>query len=430
MIRRVRTFLTRHLLPVLLVLLPGCGSVATDSTGGGNAALALAPGIPGDLVLGSTPLIIDKVRIQILRPPSEVVLDTSAVFPASQNSMMLELTLPLKAKVENLTVVLELFDDEALIFSGSREVSVAEGRPLGPIPEIPMTYRGPGANTRSLRILPHDTVLPLNRGIALTTIADDGAGNPTGPVYLRWAIAGPAGTTISLDGVLTGPDRRGSVTVSATAATGAKDSAVIWFAGEPTDLAIHNGNQQSHTVGEPLPLPLIVKLVDDEGIAVPGFRIRWVANNPGAAVSDSVVTTNSEGLASVLATLGPTAGAQTFSAIALGVDALAFDATAEPDLPSSIQIVSGNDQVGAPNQLLSQPLRVLVRDRRGNPIRDALVEWQTLQGGGVVSSVISSSSGDGVSFIQYRLGPQPGDNLVRARLMASGTAVVFTLRAQ
>jgi len=412
----------------LLALAAGCGSVATDGNGAGKASLAVAPEYPAGLAPGSLNLVIDQVRLRVVRPPSEWLVDTTAAFPANATSLTMRVQMPLKAHQEQLGVVLELMAGPLLVFSGSRMLEVSEGTPSGPPPTIPMTYRGPGAEARQIRISPRDTVLRPGQTLTFGVAADNGSGVPVGDVYVNWSVEGSAGASVTPGGVLTAAGGRGSVLLRAMAATGARDSTRIWFAPAPTGFIPVAGSGQSAVVATELPAPLVARVLAADGLGVPGIPVQFFSTAPGATVGDPVVITDAEGYARTTATLGVRAGAQPFAGFVAGLGGVQFTMVGLVGPAAGVHIVRGSDQETAPGAQVAVPLEVVVRDQYGNPVRNALVRWTVIQGGGELGLTETMTDGAGVALSAYRMGLTPMTNHVRATLELTGTSVVFVLK--
>lgn len=95
-----------------------------------------------------------------------------------------------------------------------------------------------------------------------------------------------------------------------------------------------DGDNQSGVVGTMLALPLSVKVTSDSGAPVEGVTVNWAAPS-GGSVSTSSSTTNAEGVARVLRTLGLTPGPYATQAEAAGLSGspVLFRATAIPPGP-------------------------------------------------------------------------------------------------
>jgi len=412
----------------LLALTAGCGSAATDGAGPGVAALTVVPEYPADFAPGSLNLVVDQVKLRAIRPPSEWALDTAVAFPAGAGSVTIRAQIPLKARVERLDVVLELWAGPLLIFSGSRLLEVSEGAPSGPAPTIPLTYRGPGAETRVIQITPRDTVLRPGESFAFGVLADDGNGQSLGDVYVNWSVAGGSGATVTPAGMLTGPASRGSAMLRARAATGARDSTRIWFAPAPTAVTAVTGHGQRGPVGTEASAPIVARALAADGLGVPGLPVRFSTGSPGAVAIDAVVITDAEGYARTNVLLGTRVGTQHYAATILGVGSSAFTMIADVGPAAAIRIVRGHDQETPPGATVGIPLEVSVTDQYGNVARNALVRWTVLQGDGTLGLTETRTDDRGRALSAYHMGPDPITNFVRATLDLTGTSVIFALR--
>jgi hypothetical protein len=410
----------------LLALLGGCGDAATGGVGHGRAALAVAPEFPEGHVTGSLNLVVDQVKVRVVRPPSEWVVDTSAAFPANASTMTMRVQVPLKARTERMEVVLELWAGPLLVFAGSRPVEVVEGAGSATATFIPLTYRGPGAEARVIRITPRDTVLRPGQSFTFAIEADNGSGVPVGDVYVNWSLGTTSGGSLTPAGVLTTPAARSSVLVRARAATGARDSTVIWVAPAPAIIEPLSGGGQTSVVGRTLPAPLVTRVLAGDGLGVPGLLVHFTGP-AGSTLSPAVARTDAGGFARTTVTLAGRAGPQAFMGFLAGIGAVQFVVQGQVDAPSEIVIVRGNNQQARPGQMVPIPLEVAVRDQFGNPVRDALVRWEVIGGGGALGLTSTLTDAAGVALSAYQMGPGTGNNLVRATLDATATSVVFLL---
>lgn len=410
-----------------LALLAGCGDAATDGIGPGAAALAVAPAYPAEYQPGTLNLVVDQVKVRVLRPPSEWVVDTSATFPADAPALTMQVRVPLKSRVERMDVVLELWAGPLLVFSGSQNVEVWEGAGTGQPASIPLTYRGPGAEARNIRITPRDTVLRPGERFRFGIQADNGSGVPVGDVYVAWSVSGNAAANVNAAGELTAAGQRGSVMLAARSATGARDSTRIWFAPAPVSVEAMAGGGQAAVVGSDLPAPFVARVLAADGLGVPGVLVHFSASS-GGSVHPAAARTDGDGVARGTVTLGGLAGIQSFQGSVAGVGTVQFVATAEVDVPAQIAIVRGNNQIAPPGQPVQVPLEVIVTDRFGNSVRDARVTWEVLAGDGVLGLTESLTDGAGRALSAYTMGPGTATNLVRATMAATGAAVVFVLQ--
>ena len=97
--------------------------------------------------------------------------------------------------------------------------------------------------------------------------------------------------------------------------------------GPPGTVAVLSGDNQSTSVGSPLPEPLQVKVTDQAGNAIPGTLVTFSA--PSGSFTGNPATTDNGGTASVNYTAGTTAGPVTITATA-GSASTQFHETVTP----------------------------------------------------------------------------------------------------
>ncbi len=161
-----------------------------------------------------------------------------------------------------------------------------------------------------------------------------------------------------------------------------------------TAIDMLNGNNQTGTVGQVLPLPLVVLVTDESGNPVEGFSVTWSAQ--GGSVSSPTSTTGSDGRASVQRTLGPEPGAQTTTASASGLDGspVIFTSTASAEPQTGLAITT-NPPVSALTGEVFDPVvqpAVVLRDGSGNPVAGAQVIASIASGGGTLEGTTTATT--------------------------------------
>lgn len=96
-------------------------------------------------------------------------------------------------------------------------------------------------------------------------------------------------------------------------------------------LEVVTGDQQTDTVGQPLPDPVVVRALDSAGDPVAGVAVDFVIVLGGGEVARGRSRSDQYGLTTDLWTLGETAGEQRLEARVGGAVAATFTATALPD---------------------------------------------------------------------------------------------------
>ncbi|HWA16175.1 MAG TPA: hypothetical protein VG817_07075, partial [Gemmatimonadales bacterium] len=280
------------------------------------------------------PLVLNQVRVVVVRQPSDTVVDTVAAFQPTDTELRLDLRIALQSSRETMAVTLNLLSGTTLLFSGTEDVEVRQGTGNTPT-SIPVTYSGPGANATSLALAP-DTTLTVGATVQMRAIARDIEGVDVGQFYLNWSLVGSApGASIDASGLLHAPTTPGSFFVRGITPAGLRDSVGITVVPAPSSLAKSSGDGQTAAPGERLPNPLVVLVTGAGGAPVPGVTVSFAATTGGGTVDSATATTDANGLARSGVTLGQAAGVQTFTASSTGLTAVVFSATAQGPGPQT-----------------------------------------------------------------------------------------------
>ena len=238
---------------------------------------------------------------------------------------------------------------------------------------------------------------------------------------------GRAATTLTL-GRTAGPN---SVTATAQGLTGSPVTfSATGTAGPASAIALVSGNDQSGAAGSALPMPLVVAVRDANQNPVSGVPISFAVASGGGSLSASTVSTNAQGQASTVLTLGPAAGANTVTATRAGLSGspVTFSATGQ-QVATRLVVTSGDGQSAKVGKPLAAPLVVTARDAANNPVPGVSVTFAVTAGGGALSVTMVATNAQGQAATQLTLGPNTGANTVRAS--ATGlTAVSFSATGQ
>jgi len=414
---------------VALALTGGATAATTacsDTTGAGGqpvayAALTLRPTLPASFTPGVFDLAVDRVRIRLTRPPSDVVIDTLVFFPVTANELTVHIRVPLAARREQFTAALQLLSSSTLLFSGSETIEVDESGATAPI--IPLEYVGPGADVTTIRIAPRDTAIKPTDRFTFTVDALAGS-NPVSNFYVNWSTDEPALAPVDAVGTLSAPDHRSSVLLRVVAPNGVRDSTRIYFAPTVNRLEVVSGDAQVGLAGFALPQPLVVRALAADDLGVPGVRVSFQGLS-GGIPTESLVITDQDGFARTAVLLGPVAGLQAFEAFAPGLAALGFTAIASVGPPAKLEYIGGNNQVDTVTKTLPTPLIARVTDVVGNPVSGVGVTWEVLSGGGTLDKMSSVTNLSGITFADFTLGAVPGLNVVRVSMSGPAASLDF-----
>lgn len=200
----------------------------------------------------------------------------------------------------------------------------------------------------------------------------------------------------------------------------------------PTTTAIakasDSGDGQVGVVGQPLANPIRVT-VTEGGTPLAGTTVNWSTTVAGAGLAASTVT-DASGVATNDWTLGTVAGPQTAQATLAGASGspVSFNATAEPDVATTLSEFGGNRQSAAINTQLSQPVQAKVSDQFGNGVPGVSVEWSATNATTSAASVPTDASG--VSGVTVTAGPDQGPiTIIATSGTLAGSPVNFTATA-
>jgi pectate lyase len=130
--------------------------------------------------------------------------------------------------------------------------------------------------------------------------------------------------------------------------------------------------------------------------------LSWSSSNPGvASVTNGLVTAT-----------GP--GEATISAFSQG-GSVARSTVRVTRTAEEIRILAGDGQESVVGLPLEQELQVKVLSGAGNPVAGARIQFSVVKGGGELSSVISTTDGQGVARSAWALGPIAGEQKVEVR---------------
>jgi hypothetical protein len=194
-----------------------------------------------------------------------------------------------------------------------------------------------------------------------------------------------------------------------------------------------DGDNQVGMVGEQLPLPLIVKVMNGQQPAV-GQEVAFVFTDAAGVVTPSQAVTNSAGEATANWRLGSETGPQTVVAQLVVSDTVEpqveeFTAQAGPGAPDTLIAKSPTSQPGRRGEEVGTQPVVQVVDRFGNPVPQVSVAWQVSTGGGEVSEALTSTDATGIATVKWTLGNRRGVQRLTAAVgtgPVTGSPMAFT----
>ncbi len=199
---------------------------------------------------------------------------------------------------------------------------------------------------------------------------------------------------------------------------------------EATSIQLVSGGNQTSDSESTLTSPVEVLVKDQEGNAFQGSKVSFAVIE--GSLSVGTATTDASGKARTKWTLGTTAGTQTLTVTAytgngttvLSGSPISVKATANEIIEAtSIELVSGKDQSGDVESILTEPIKLLVKDQDGNPFPGATVNFEVSEG--VVSSASEITDASGNASTTWTLGSTAGkQSLTITTYKADGTTAL------
>jgi alpha-tubulin suppressor-like RCC1 family protein len=432
--------------PLLFVAALVCSAITcTDVT---------SPGSHGRIVVGMAPsfsrsaisayhqlplfdVSVTNVHVRLLHADGSVAVDTTVAF--GKDSVTLELSVTLAGASEQLGADVELRDGTTVLFSGHQTIEAHAGVVASTPAPVTLNYSGPGADATSLSVAPADSFVRSTDKLQLRATATNQAGQPVSNLLLAWSVSDASLGDVDANGLFTPKGPRGTTWVIAALPTGLRDSTKLTVAPVPTQIVIVSGGVQTGVAGSALPQPVVFETRAADNLPVPGVAIDYSVSG-GGSVPAASATTDVNGQASVILTLGKTAGANSLSATfgtatpavatATGTAGAATAATSTANVPGGV--------AGTPTVISLQ-----ARDANGNArTTTSGVAAGTVTGANAGATVTVTDNNDGTYTLSYTptavgadqvaitLGGQPVGSSPFATTVIAGALHHFLVEAQ
>jgi len=277
------------------------------------------------------------------------------------------------------------------------------------------------------------TTLPAS----LQVLASDPySGNPYAGVTVQFSDGGKGGmfpnngTAITnSSGIATTtytlPTKASVVTITGAAPGYATASFVATAsAGSPASATCSGGNQ-SAPPATALHNSLVCTVLDSYKNPVPGITVSFSDNGAGGSWSASSVNTSNLGKAGTSYTTPTKSGRVKITISVPGVSPINTSEMVTAGNPTSLVIVSGNNQSGSAGSMLPRALVVSVADQYGNPVPGVIVGFSDGGAGGNFSSSSVATNSFGQASVNYTLPRSPGTVSITASVTGL-TSVVFS----
>jgi hypothetical protein len=202
----------------------------------------------------------------------------------------------------------------------------------------------------------------------------------------------------------------------------------------PATVTAVSGGGQAAVVNTAFAAPLVARVADAFGNAVPGVTVTFSGPAVGAAATfpgGSTPVTDAAGKASAAPVANTTAGGYTATAAVVGVGATAtFNLTNTPGAAATVVAVSGGGQSATVTTAFANPLVVFVTDAFGNPKPGVTVTFAGPAAGAGVTfpgGATPTTGATGKAAVAVTADAKAGSYTVTGSVGGGGTAATFGL---
>jgi len=262
---------------------------------------------------GEPPVPVDTLHITLLRPgDNSPAVDTLLRLAASGgDSLVVNLEVVLRQTSENFLIDVLARGQGVTWYQASGPVTITAGATARA--DLLATYVGPGYNAARVALQPVDTTAYGGAPFTLRAVVYDSLDVPIPGVPVGYRAGNAALASVVQTGLATATftgavPLRDSVFVVAETPTRLRDSTRVHILPPAAQLQKVSGDAQTGVVSNPLPLPLVVRVLDGLGGGFPGRTIGWSVTTGAATLSAATTVTDSAGFAAVTVTpaaLGP-----------------------------------------------------------------------------------------------------------------------------
>ncbi len=421
------------------VLLGSCGSEPTGpATRMGR--LALAPVFANAEEAAIVQVSFVRVRInESLR--TDAVLDTVIAWPATGDSLIVTLALPVTATPYALRLAMANAQGDTVFRAGPIPVRATFNPRREDAAAPVLTYIGVGANATGVRFVNPPASALFGATVPIVAEAFDGQNTVIAGTPIAFSLVNPADSVRARFpdrgiGSLVVGTQRGTVAVQARLLTGPSVTTNIAIQPVANGIIAQSGNAQTGVAGGVLAQPLVARVRAADGLGVQGVPVTFAVLTGGGTLSVLTDTSDLNGDVSSTLTLGALIGAQTVRASVPSVPGaeVTFTATATGGAAARLLILDEPTNVTAGNAV-APAVRVAVQDAGGNTLPAAVnpvtVEILNNPGGtGVLQGPLTVNAVAGVAtFNAIRIDQAAAGYTLRftAAGLSADTSVAFTV---
>ena len=270
-----------------------------------------------------------------------------------------------------------------------------------------------------------DTAVAVGEGsqLQLRARAFDARGHAVAGRTARWTMDDTLVAGVDEKGTVTGQNAgHGQVTAAIDGETASLPVAVISTA---TELAVVAGSGQRALAGRALPQHVVVRATTRKGGPAAGKLVSFRLRGAQGTLEPLTATTDADGRARTLWTLGGDPGPQALLASVESVDSIVVvEAEAEPTAGNTrIAALAGHLRARA-GARLDDSVGVRLTDSAGRALSGIPVRWTAVHG--TVDAIAARTDSAGVARARWTLGPKTGTQRLRAIIGSADSRIAPT----
>ena len=194
-----------------------------------------------------------------------------------------------------------------------------------------------------------------------------------------------------------------------------------------------SGDNQTGLTGGVWAAPFVVEVRDQYDVPLEGVPVTFTILTGGGILSAETTRTNANGLATSTLRLGTEAGTNTVEVSVEGLsETVTFTAEAPlpPPIPTTLSIISGENQQGFIGAPLTNPFIVQVHDQYGQPMEGVIVTFAVTIGDSSLSGTTTITDQDGQAKTTLTLGTAPGTVTIEASVEGIAQTATFNAVAE
>ena len=422
---------------------------ASRSTEVSETRLSVAPSFSPAAASAYSALIatggdVTNIHVVLTDLGGHVALDMRVAFPATQDTIAIDLPVSIKGREEQFNATIDLLDAAGVVQFSSSQRLTARSSLLPRLPRVAVVlqYVGPGAAAKTVAVSPGDATLLPGATLDVIATATATGGTPLAGLAVVWTSSDTTiarvTQTSAASALVTARGPRGAVTITAKTLSGVVGTAKVTVVPQAGTLSVFSGGGQTGSALDTLTTPFAVELRGTDGGVMSGVLVTFSAVSAGGNVVTATTPTDALGRAATRMVLGRDVGGYTYQAVsgALAPVTVSATATAAAIGPiSQLVPLSGLPPGFTVGVTATQKFSGQLADAKGYYVRqagvvlNATLEITSSSGAKSTQVITTTSDSAGVITLTIPAFREPGTVIITLsvpdiKLTASGTFTI------